>query len=231
MVRIILAIVCAFVLGLILGKVYIPMLHALKAGQSIREIGPKWHEVKAGTPTIGGIIFISAMVVSIFAGIANPEGDYTHLLVLAFALLPVMKKSDENPRVLDRLLVLMLAIGVLYWAFVIFYRFPADVDPDNLYEGTKNAYTLLGCLAGLLIARAIDERHTRFDVKAVWWAQILKVVLGLGLVVAIKAGLKAPLQAVLSVYPAYAVRYGLMVLFAGAVWPLTFPWFARLGRR
>ena len=86
MVRIILAIVCAFVLGLILGKVYIPMLRALKAGQSIREIGPKWHEVKAGTPTIGGIIFISAMVVSIFAGIGNPEGDYTHLLVLAFAL-------------------------------------------------------------------------------------------------------------------------------------------------
>ena len=152
-------------------------------------------------------------------------------LVLAFALLPVMKKSDENPRVLDRLLVLMLAIGVLYWAFVTFYRFPTDVDPDNLYEGTKNAYTLLGCLVGLLIARAIDERHTRFDVKAVWWAQVLKVVLGLALVVVIKAGLKAPLQTILPVYPAYAVRYGLMVLFAGAVWPLTFPWFSRLGNR
>ncbi len=54
-----------------LGKVYIPMLHALKAGQSIREIGPKWHSSKNGTPTIGGIIFITAMLVCVFAGIGN----------------------------------------------------------------------------------------------------------------------------------------------------------------
>ena len=86
MVRIFIAIVCAFVLGLVLGRIFIPMLRALKAGQSIREIGPSWHNVKSGTPTIGGIIFIAAMVVSIFAGIGNPEGDFTHLFVLAFAL-------------------------------------------------------------------------------------------------------------------------------------------------
>ena len=86
MVRIIVTILCAFIVGLILGKVYIPMLHALKAGQSIREIGPKWHSSKNGTPTIGGIIFITAMLVCVFAGIGNQEGDYTHLLVLAFAL-------------------------------------------------------------------------------------------------------------------------------------------------
>ena len=87
MVRIVIAIVCAFVLGLILGRVFIPMLRALKAGQSIREIGPSWHNTKSGTPTIGGIIFIAAMLVSVFAGIGNAEGDYTHLFVLAFALI------------------------------------------------------------------------------------------------------------------------------------------------
>ena len=73
MVRIVIAIVCAFVLGLILGRVFIPMLRALKAGQSIREIGPSWHNTKSGTPTIGGIIFIAAMLVSVFAGIGNAE--------------------------------------------------------------------------------------------------------------------------------------------------------------
>ena len=46
--RIILTILCAFVLGVLLGKVYIPMLRALKAGQSIREIGPSWHSGKNG---------------------------------------------------------------------------------------------------------------------------------------------------------------------------------------
>ena len=86
MARMIITIVCAFALGLLSGKVYIPMLRALKAGQSIREIGPKWHSSKSGTPTMGGIIFITTMLVSIFAGIANGEGDYTHLLVLAFSL-------------------------------------------------------------------------------------------------------------------------------------------------
>jgi len=152
-------------------------------------------------------------------------------LALAVLLLPVMKKAEENPRLLNGLLLLSLIVTALYWAFVTFYRFPADIDADNLCEGTKNAYTLFGCLAGLIAAKAIDDRCTRFEVKAVWWAQILKVALGLALLVAIKAGLKAPLQAILPVYPATAVRYGLMVLFAGAVWPLTFPWFSRLGKR
>lgn len=86
MLRIVITVLAAFVLGLILGKIYIPMLQALKAGQSIREVGPKWHNKKSGTPTIGGLIFITAMLVMVFAGIANKENDYTHLLVLAFSL-------------------------------------------------------------------------------------------------------------------------------------------------
>ena len=57
------------------------MLHALKAGQSIREIGPKWHSSKNGTPTMGGIVFITATAGVLYvAGIGNQEGDYTHLL-------------------------------------------------------------------------------------------------------------------------------------------------------
>ena len=76
---------CAFVLALILGKAVIPALRALKAGQSIREIGPSWHNAKAGTPTMGGIIFIlAAAVVTLFGG---GVGNYEHLYVLAFSLL------------------------------------------------------------------------------------------------------------------------------------------------
>ena len=89
----------------------------------------------------------------------------------------------------------------------------------------------IGGAVGLLIARAIDERHTRFDVKAVWWAQILKTVLGLALIVAIKAGLKPLLLAFLPEGPASAIRYFLIVLFAGAVWPRTFRVFSKLGQK
>ena len=60
---ILLAAVCAFVLTVLFGRIAIPMLRALKAGQSIREIGPKWHNSKAGTPTMGGIMFILASLI------------------------------------------------------------------------------------------------------------------------------------------------------------------------
>ena len=151
-------------------------------------------------------------------------------VAIAAGLYPLLRRTERNPRILDRLLLGALVLTLCYWAYVTFARFPADVDPDHLYEGTKNAYTLLGCLIGLLIAHAFDEKKLHFSVEAVWWAQLLKVGLGLLLILGVRVGLKPVLNAVLPVYPAAAVRYCLMVVFAGCVWPLTFPWFARLGR-
>ena len=55
--------VVAFILSERLGKLLIPALHRLKFGQTIREEGPAWHKSKQGTPTMGGIIFIAAMLV------------------------------------------------------------------------------------------------------------------------------------------------------------------------
>ncbi len=83
-----LAAAAAFVAALVLGKIFIPMLRALKAGQSIREIGPSWHNSKAGTPTMGGIMFIvAAAVVMIVAGWPQmKQGHYEHLFVLGFSL-------------------------------------------------------------------------------------------------------------------------------------------------
>jgi len=151
-------------------------------------------------------------------------------LVIAFAVKLLMDRTDRNPRLLTTILLTMLLVCLLYWTFVTHYTFPADIDTHNLHSATKTGYTLLGCLLGLLAAKTIDDRYTQFDVKAVWWAQILKVVIGLGLAVAIKSGLKPLLLLVLPEHAGTAIRYGLMVFFAGAVWPLTFPMFARLGR-
>ena len=80
--------VCTFVLALIFGKLAIPMLRALKAGQSIREIGPSWHNSKAGTPTMGGVIFILAAALCTVAGgwKSMMAGSLTHIYVLLFAL-------------------------------------------------------------------------------------------------------------------------------------------------
>ena len=56
--------ICAFAIGITAGFFLIPALIRLKFGQEIREIGPKWHKKKAGTPTMGGIIFIIAALVT-----------------------------------------------------------------------------------------------------------------------------------------------------------------------
>ena len=70
------------------GKVILPALRRMKAGQSIREDGPKWHAGKAGTPTMGGIMFILGIGVAVVAAGWGQmqQGIYTHLYVYLFAL-------------------------------------------------------------------------------------------------------------------------------------------------
>ena len=59
----------------------------------------------------------------------------------------------------------------------------------------------------------------------------MKVVLGLGLVLLVKEGLRSPLESIFAGHlAARAVRYFLIVLVAGILWPLTFRWFGKLGK-
>ena len=84
----------------------------------------------------------------------------------------------------------------------------------------------------MLVIFFLDEKKLRFDTKAIWWAQILKVVLGLGLVLLVKEGLRSPLEALFNGHlAARAVRYFLIVVVAGVIWPLSFRWFGKLGKK
>ena len=152
-------------------------------------------------------------------------------LLLAVCFRDVARDDARGERALRVLLALSILVGAAYLAFVALYHFPADVDAENLAEATKNAYLLFGCFLGIILVKVLDDRYIRFQVEAVWWAQILKVVLGTAVVLAIRMGLKAPLGALLPGQVSTAVRYFLMVVFAGAVWPMTFRWFARLGQK
>lgn len=149
--------------------------------------------------------------------------------LLAVGCRPVAGEGERAERLLRILLAVSLLVSVLYVGFVSLYHFPADVDAENLSEAAKNAWKLFGCLIGLLLAKRLDDRRIHFQVQAVWWAQVLKVVLGAALLLVIRMGLKPLLSMVLPEYLSAAVRYFLMVVFAGAVWPLSFRWFARLG--
>lgn len=125
----------------------------------------------------------------------------------------------------------MAGLSVAYLIFAQLIIDPSNMDSYNYTHGVQNAYTLMGAIFGMVVVYFMDEKYIHFQVKAVWWVQIVKVVGGAALVLLVKAGLKAPLNSLFGEYPGRAVRYFLMVLVAGCVWPLTFRWFASLGKK
>ena len=150
-------------------------------------------------------------------------------LVLIFVFRPLALGYDG--KYFPAMMGIMTLLAVAYLCFVEFYHFPADVDPYNLLSGRKNAYTLMGCLIGLLIVYFVDKKWLHFDVKAVWWAQVIKVVLGLGIVLAVKSGMKEILNSVFGEAVGRGVRYFLIVIVAGILWPMSFKFFAKLGKK
>ena len=85
MTRILITVVISFALSGVLGYLLLPVLRALKAGQSIREIGPTWHNYKAGTPMMGGLMFIFAAILVLLGNLPAME-DYSVFYVLALSL-------------------------------------------------------------------------------------------------------------------------------------------------
>lgn len=149
-------------------------------------------------------------------------------LILVFGLRPViLGKTDKGMKPLIAGMLLM-ALGMLL--FVECCPFPADMDPHNLESGRKNAYTMVGCLTGVAIVYWAEKKYVKFETKAIWWAQILKTVGGLGVVLLVKEVLRTPLEALFAGHmAARSVRYFLIVMVAGLVWPMTFRWFSGLG--
>ena len=153
-------------------------------------------------------------------------------IVLLLVLYPVFRDLEAHP---NRFYGFLAVLAVLLAGFLLYsYLFPfpdwmyAEEHVVNLIEARHNASLLTGALLALTIAYTLDLRRTRFDTKAVWWAQVLKVVLGLVITLALIEGTKALLGRSDAVT---ALRYFLGVLFAAGVWPMTFGWFAKLGKK
>lgn len=124
--RIIIGFLISFVATYGFGRVLIPWLVALKAGQTIKEIGPKWHMAKQGTPTMGGIMFIAGILAAVLlAGIPDfRQGDFGGLFVFLFALvfgaigffddfMKVKYKKNEGLTAAQKFL-LQLAAAILF---------------------------------------------------------------------------------------------------------------------
>ena len=123
MTKILLTVAAGGVLSGLIGFLILPVLRALKAGQSIREVGPTWHNYKAGTPMMGGLMFIFSLIICLVVAIPTME-DYSVFYVLAMALCfgaigflddfcKMKKKQNEGLTSIQKLL-LQLAGSALF---------------------------------------------------------------------------------------------------------------------
>lgn len=190
--------------------------------------GRRW--VRLGLTALALVIAFSRM----YLGVHTPA-DVGVSLVLAAALVlglyPLMRRAQEKPRYMGYVLAAMLVVSGAFVVFVEAYGFSADTDAENLASGIGNAWKMLGAVAGMTLAWLLDRRYIHFETQAVWWVQVIKVAVGMALLLAIKSGLKAPLLALLGHEGlAGGVRYFLLVLVAGAVWPLAFRPMSKWGK-
>lgn len=166
-----------------------------------------------------------------YIGVHTPA-DVLVAAGMALALIVLVKPVvyGKEGKYIPVMLWVGLGLSAAYLAYVELFPFPADVDAENLASAIKNAYTLIGALGGMLVVHYVDGKWLHFKPEAIWWAQILKLLGGLLVVLAVKEGVKVPIDLLFGGHMvARSVRYFLMVVVAGAVWPLTFPWFAKLG--
>jgi len=181
---------------------------------------------------ISVVIIILVAFSRMYLGVHTPLDVLVSLgiaAVLTFGLYPLFKTEERFEKFMPYVIIGSLLISIV---FMLYFPFFSDGvhEAQNLESGMKNAYTLAGCTVGLALVYYVDKHLVKFDTGATWYAQIIKLVLGLGIVILIKSGLSAPLVTLCggNAYIARMIRYFLIVVFAGIVWPITFKYFARL---
>ncbi|MFA9398754.1 MAG: phospho-N-acetylmuramoyl-pentapeptide-transferase [Clostridiaceae bacterium] len=116
--RLIYSVLVSFLIALVSGPIIIPILHKLKFGQNIRNEGPKSHQKKSGTPTIGGIIFIFSTTISMLfiVGKLNDEAMVAFYAFLIFGFigflddaLKIYHKKNLGLRAYQKMVLLLIA--------------------------------------------------------------------------------------------------------------------------
>ena len=175
MTRMIVTAVAACVLSGVIGYFLLPVLRALKAGQSLREIGPTWHNNKAGTPLMGGLMFISAAILCLLGNLFTMEEYsvfYVLVLSLCFGLVgflddfcKVKYKRDLGLTALQKAM-LQMAVSAIY--LYVLYR--QDILTCDVYVPFFNVtfylhpivyiffamFVMVGCVNAVNLTDGID---------------------------------------------------------------------------
>ena len=189
----------------------------------------KW--VRATCLSLAAIIPFTRM----YLGVHTPADVLVSIavaLLLVVILWKLFEHLSDSPRLMVPLMSLLALMGVAYLLYVSLMNHE-NIDPQNYASALENGYKFLGCAVGMWIIYFLDRSVIRFETKtASIWGQVLKLALGFVLLIGILEGSK-PLWRLIfdDALIAHTLRYLVTVLFAGAVWPLTFRWFAKLGKK
>ena len=198
----VLAMGASCLLTLVLGKFVIAELKKLRAGQEIRKEGPSWHAGKAGTPTMGGIMFIvgSGVVSFVMGWESMLRGEFAHLYVYLFALIfgligfvddyrKVRQHQNEGLSAKQKFL-LQLAAAVLFLTLMRYEGLLTNalyipflnvtVTVNWIFYLIFAAFVIVGCVNAVNLTDGIDGQSSSvtfvvmlfFTAAAVLWEQM-----------------------------------------------------------
>ncbi len=207
-----------------------PSGHTQNATGTFGALG-RYHSKKKALVIICSLLIVLTAFSRMYLGVHTPLDVSVSLilgLVLVLALYPMFKTEERYDKLMPYITVSMLALSVLFLVFVLVIP-KEGLDAHNYHSGLKNACTLLGVNLGLVLMYFLDRKYIKFETKATWYVQAIKLLFGFGIVLGIKAGLSSPLTALFgNEYVARAVRYFLIALFAGVLWPMCFKHLAKI---
>lgn len=175
MTRILISAVLSCALSGIFGYFLMPVLHALKAGMKIRNIGPTWHNNKVGTPVMGGLMFIGAALVVLLVNIGSMENYsvfYVFLMAASFGAIGMVDdfakiKHNENlgltamQKMLFQMAVSALFVYVMYKQnhlecnlYIPFVNQTIELHP--LIYVVFTMFVVVGCVNAVNLTDGVD---------------------------------------------------------------------------
>jgi len=198
-------------------------------------IKKKWAYIAAA------VIALAVGFSRLYLGVHTPLDVGVSLIAGLIILLICMRKNNRLTESRGRYL---WAVGIVaaFSAALLFYikfvcakaqiPYCTEVQAQELvFLANKDAWTLFGTVMGLLLGYAVESRYINYNEKAVWWVQVIKVVLGLAIVIALRVVLKGVLGLISESPAMNGIRYFIMCFVALAVYPLLFKPLSKLGKK
>jgi membrane-associated phospholipid phosphatase len=188
---------------------------------------------------IGWAVCLSLIALTAFSrmylGVHTPLDVGVSLITGALCVLLLnlfMEWAEKSDRGVWAAALSVFMLSLAFLALALF-QIPGERNIAEFDQHTlKNAYTIVGTTAGVGAAWILDVKRTHYRTEAVWWAQLLKVAIGLPIVLSIQILLKQPLYSMTGGhFFADALRYFLLSFVGAGLWPMTFGFFGRLGRK